>query len=73
MNQVTKYKIRWIDDGSEEDEVFDTYAAADEMGMYYQSCAEQGAEDLYLNNSGDYPYDEDTYERPEYEIIEVDE
>lgn len=33
MIAVTKYKIRWLEGGEEEDEVFDTYEAADEIGM----------------------------------------
>lgn len=72
MIEVPKFKIRWTEDGEEEDEVFDTYEEADEMGMYYQSCAEEGAEILNLSNPGDYPYDEEAYERPAYEIVEVD-
>ena len=39
--------------------------------MYYQSCAEEGAETLSMNNSEN-EYSEDDFERPEYEIIEVD-
>lgn len=70
---MTKYKIRWLEGGEEEDEAFDTYEAADEMGMYYQSCAEEGAETLSLSNPGDYQYDAETFELPEYEIIETDE
>lgn len=70
---MTKFKICWLEDGEEEDEVFDTYEAADEMGMYYQSCAKVGAETLNLSNPGDYPYDEETFDCPEYEIIEIDE
>lgn len=69
---MTKYKIVWAD-GDEEDEIFDTRESAIEMANYYQACADQGAEDFYLSNPGDYPYDEDTFERPEYEIIEIDE
>lgn len=68
---MTKYKIRW-DDGSEEDELFDTFDAADEMAMYYQSCEQQGTEILNLSNPGDYPYDEDTFEPRDYDIEEID-
>lgn len=42
------------------------------MASYYQACAEEGAETQYLNNPGDHPYDEDNFERPEYEILEVE-
>ena len=28
---------------------------------------------FYLSNPGDYPYDEDAYERPDFEIVEVSE
>lgn len=68
---MTKYKILWVEDDREEDELFDSFAAADEMALYYQACSSQGAEDLYLSNPGDYPYDEDGYEPPEYKIVEV--
>lgn len=70
---MTKFKIRWVEDGEEEDELFNSYKDADEMALYYQACAEEGAETLYLSNPGDYPYDEDSFERPDYEIIEVEE
>lgn len=73
MSNLSKFKIRWTEDGEEEDEVFDTYEEADEMGMYYQSCAEEGAETFNLSNPGDYPYDEETFERPEYKVVEIDE
>lgn len=69
---MKKFKIVW-DYGDEDDERFDTYEAAYEMGNYYQACSEQGAEDSYLSNPGDYPFDESTYERPDFEIVEVDE
>jgi len=65
-----KYKI--VFDGEELDETFCTEEAAEEYALYLQSCARTGAETLYLSNPGDYYYDEDTFEEPEYEIVEDD-
>ena len=45
---------------------------AEEEALYCCSCDELGAEILNMSNPGDYEYDEDTYEDPEFEIIEVD-
>lgn len=70
---MSKFKIRWTEDGEEEDEVFDSYDAANETAIYYQGCASEGAETLNLSNPGDYPYAEDEFESPEYEIIEIEE
>lgn len=70
---MTKYGIHWIDGDYDEDETFTTRESADEMARYYQACADQGAEDLYLNNPGDNPYEEESFERPEYEIVEIGE
>lgn len=67
---MPKYKV--IFDGEEQDEVFDTYEDADQHGLYLCSCSELGAEILHMSNPGDYEYDEDSYEDPEYSIVEVD-
>ena len=67
---MEKFKI--IFDGEEQDEVFDTEAEAEEYALYLVSCTRTGAEILHMSNPGDYDYDEDTFEDPEYEIIEVD-
>ena len=67
---MEKFKI--IFDGEEQDEVFDTEAEAEEHALYLVSCTRTGAEILHMSNPGDYDYDEDTFEDPEYEIIEVD-
>ena len=67
---MTKYKL--IFDGEEQDELFDTEESAEEEALYLSSCARDGAEILHWSNPGDYDYDEDTYEDPDYEIIEVD-
>ena len=40
--------------------------------LYLVGCARTGAETLHWSNPGDYEYDEDTYEEPEFEIVEVD-
>lgn len=70
---MKRYRIQWSDDDTDDEETFETFEAAREMAEYYQACAEQGAEDFYLSNPGDYPYDEDAYERPDFEIVEVSE
>ena len=67
---MAKYKV--IFDGEEEDEVFDTEEEAEEHALYLCSCTREGAEILHWSNPGDYDYDEDTFEDPEYEIIEID-
>ena len=67
---MTTYKIIFY--GETQDEVFDTEEAAEDYALYLCSCAQTGAEILHLSNPGDYEYDEDEYEDPEYEIIEVD-
>ena len=67
---MPKYRIRWVDDGVVEDDVFDTVEAAEETAIYYQSCQQEGAEILNMSNPGDYPYDEDTFEPSDFEIIE---
>lgn len=73
---MSKYKINMIyTDGTEDiqDEIFDTEEEAREYAVYLVGCCELGAEVLNMSNPGDYLYDEDTYEDPEFEIIEVDE
>ena len=67
---MTKYKIVIHDE--EQDEVFDTETEAEEHALYLCSCSQLGAEILHMSNPGDYDYDEETSENPEYEIIEVD-
>ncbi len=66
---MEKYKI--IMNGEELDEVFDTEEEAEEHALYLCGCAQTGAETLHWSNPGDYDYDEETFEMPEYEIIEV--
>lgn len=67
---MAKYKI--IFDGEEQDEVFGSWDAAEEYALYLCSCSSEGAEILHMSNPGDYDYDEDTFEAPEYEIVELD-
>lgn len=67
---MAKYKV--IFDGEEEDEVFETEAEAEEYALYLCSCTRDGAETLHMSNPGDYDYDEEVYEDPEYEIVEID-
>ena len=68
--RMEKYKI--IFDGEELDEIFDTEVEAEEHALYLCSCSRLGAETLHMSNPGDYDYDEDSFESPEYEIIEID-
>lgn len=67
---MSKYKI--IFDGEEEDDIFDTEEAAEEYADYLVSCTREGAEILHMSNPGDYDYDEDDFDDPEYEIVEID-
>ena len=67
---MSKYKI--IFDGEEKDEIFDTEEAAEEYANYMCGCSELGAEILHMSNPGDYEYDEDNWEYPEYEIVEIE-
>ena len=67
---MAKFRIEM--DGELQDEVFNTEEEAEEYALYLCSCARTGAETLHWSNPGDYEYDEDTFEEPEYEIIEED-
>lgn len=66
---MSKYKI--IFDGEEEDEIFNSKEEAEEYALYLCSCTNSGAEILHMSNPGDYDYDEDSFEDPDYEIIEI--
>lgn len=68
---MVKYRI--IFNGEEDDEIFDTYEEAEEKALYYCSCDRLGAETLHMSNPGDYDYNDEMYESPEYEIIEIEE
>ena len=65
-------RFRVIIDGEMQDEVFDSYEGAQEYALYLVGCARTGAETLNLSNPGDYPYDEDSFDDPEYEVVEED-
>ena len=67
---MSKYKI--IFDDEEQDEIFATEEEAEEYALYLRSCCRQGAEDLHRSNPGDYDYDEEEFESPDYEIIEIE-
>lgn len=67
---MVKYGIMF--DGELEDELFDTEEEADNYALYLCACTEEGAEILHMSNPGDWEYDEDTWEDPEYEIVEID-
>lgn len=66
---MAKYKV--IFDGEEEDEIFNSEEEAEEYALYLCSCTNSGAEILHMSNPGDYDYDEDSFEDPDYEIIEI--
>jgi|GEM_PF-598871 len=66
-NIMAQYKL--IFDGEEQDEIFNSEEDAEEYAAYLRSCARDGAETLNMSNPGDYDYDEDEFESPEYEII----
>ena len=52
---------------------FSSYSAAEEAALDAVSWERQGAEILNMSNPGDYDYDEENFESPEYEIVEIDE
>ena len=66
---MAQFKI--IFDGEEQDEVFNTKEGAEEYALYLCSCTRTGAEMLHWSKPGDYDYDEETFENPDYEIIEI--
>lgn len=68
---MSKFYVEF--DGDVWDEEFDSYEEAEDYAHYLQGCAREGAEILNMSNPGDYPYDEDNYVYPEYNIIEEDE
>lgn len=68
---MPKYKI--ILEDEEQDEIFGNKEDAEEYALYLLSCSRLGAEILHMSNPGDYEYDEDEWESPEYEIIEIGE
>ena len=65
---MAKYKILF--DGELRDEVFDTEVEAEDYALYLCSCIRTGEETLSWSNPGDYDYDEDSFEDPEYYIVE---
>ena len=67
---MSKHKI--IFDGEEQDEIFNSEEDAEEYVLYLCSCTREGAKILHMSNPGDYDYDEDEFEDPDYEIIEID-
>lgn len=67
---MARYKV--IFDDEEQDEIFNTEEEAEEYALYLRSCSRYGTEILNMSNPGDYDYDENTYEPPEYKIFEID-
>lgn len=68
---MSRFKVLF--DGEYENEVFDTEEDAEEHALYLCSCTREGAEILHMSNPGDHDYDEDDFEDPEYEIVEIEE
>ena len=68
---MTKYKV--IFDGEEQDEIFDTEQEAVDFAEYLCSCKREGAQILHWSNPGDYDYDEDDFDEPDFEILEIEE
>lgn len=66
---MAQFKIIFNDE--EQDEIFNTEEAAEEYALELCSCSRSGSQTLHWSNPGDYDYDEDDYEDPEYEIIEI--
>ena len=66
---MAQFKV--IFEGEEQDEVFSTEQDAEEHALYLSSCSREGDQLLHWSNPGDYDYDEDEYEDPIYEIIEI--
>lgn len=53
--------------------IFNAYNVAEEAALYAIGCMRQGVEILNMSNPGDYDYDEENFESPEYEIVEIEE
>lgn len=72
---MSKYGIYLIDedgDRDEQDEVFSSEEEAEDYAIYLQGCSRLGAEILHMSNPGDYLYDENDFEAPDYEIFEIE-
>lgn len=52
---------------------FSSYDDATDAALYAVGCSRQGAETLHMSNPGDYEYDEENYEDPEYEVVQIEE
>lgn len=52
----------------DEDELFDTWEAAEAAGLYALTCIKVGGEVLHMSNPGDNPLDDET---AEFEIVEL--
>ncbi len=66
------YKLKIYDDGFEdyENETFETREEALDFMSQIESERSAGAEDLFLSNPGDYPYDDDD-DGLEFDIIRI--
>lgn len=52
---------------------FSSYDDAIDAALDAVGSSRQGAETLHMSNPGDYEYDEENYEDPEYEVIQIEE
>lgn len=66
--KLSMIKYRIIFDGKVENEIFDTYEAANEHALYLASCYRIGSEILERCNPLEYSYNQDN--EPKYEIVE---
>ena len=74
---MSKFQVKfyWASGEVEEDDndgmFYNSEEEATNAGLYGLSCANLGAEELELNNSGDYPYDESYHEDSYFEVEEI--
>ncbi|WP_143013240.1 hypothetical protein [Parafannyhessea umbonata] len=80
---MTKYKyILTFPDGEEFDSMeeygddncrgtFSSESEATDAALYGISCYEEGGEILHMSNPGDYPYDENSTDDVEFEVVEI--
>lgn len=66
---MSKFKIEF--NGELQDDVFRTEVEAEEFARYLCACSHEGAEILHMSNPGEYYYEEELFENPEYRIVEL--
>lgn len=50
---------------------FSSESEATDAALYEISCYEEGGEILHMSNPGDYPYDENSTDDVEFEVVEI--